>query len=282
MKILLTGHTGFVGSRLNSVLNRTGHKVYGINSSFPIWDKNELYTCIKSVSPNLIIHCGAISDIKKCEEQPEQANKINYTGSKNLAELSAENGIHLIYFSSDQVYNKFDLKRRTEKTIPNPQNYYAKLKLMAEKDITENLKSYHILRAAWQYTCFDSISYKGRGGFLGNLYHAYRDGVEFAASVNSYRNIAFVYDTVDVVCQAVDGKIPCGIYNVSSENYNNIFETAKVSAKILGLGNTDFIIPHIDDVPFHLCADPAALKLAGYQMHDFEESLYYCCKLFKG
>lgn len=273
MKILLTGHKGFIGKRLKIKLESLRHQVYGINSEFDIWDMDALNALVKKVSASMIIHCGAISDIKKCDEFPELAYKINYQGSKNLAEIASSKKIDFIYFSSDQVYNKFDLNRKTEETTPDPQNYYGKLKLMAEEDIKRNLLNYHILRIAWQYSYMDKEPTLGRGGFLENIYNAYINKQEFSASQNSYRNLGFVYDTVDVVCKMADGEIPFGLYNVSSESRYNIYEMAKLAAIAMKCKNTDFIVPINDERPYNLCADPNALKRVTYRMLRFEESM---------
>ncbi len=95
---------------------------------------------------------------------------------------------------------------------------------------------------------------------------------EFLATENSYRNLGFVYDTVDVVCKMVDGEIPYGLYNISSESHNNIYEMAKIAASALNCKNTDFILPYKDERPYNLCADPEALKNIGYEMPNFEDS----------
>lgn len=275
MKILLTGHTGFIGKRLKIKLESLHHEVYGINSEFDIWNMDALNALVNQVSPNMIIHCGAISDIKKCEEFPELAYKINYQGSKNLAEIAWGKKINFIYFSSDQVYNKFDLNRKTEETTPDPQNYYGKLKLMAEEDMKRNLSNYHILRIAWQYSYMDKEPTLGRGGFLENIHNAYINKQEFSASQNSYRNFGFVYDTVDVVCKMAVGEIPFGLYNVSSESHYNIYEMAKLAAIAMNCKNTDFVVPHKDERPYNLCADPVALEKTGYKMPSFEKNLNY-------
>lgn len=280
MKILLTGHTGFIGKRLKFKMESMGHEVFGINSSFDIWDRIKLNVLVEDISPKLIIHSGAVSDIKKCDEFPDLAYKVNYQGSKNLAEIAAGKGIDFIYFSSDQVYNKFDLNRKTETTPPDPQNYYGKLKLMAEGDIKNNLSNYHILRIAWQYSVFDQIPTTGRGGFLENIYSAFSESKPFYASVNSYRNFGFVYDTVNAVCKMVAGEIPFGLYNVASESDFNIYDMAKRVAIILGCNHTDFIIPIRDKKPYNLCADPKALKNAGFEMPNYEESLNHWESMF--
>ena len=88
---------------------------------------------LRLVKPHVIIHCAAMVDVDGCESDPEGAHALHVGATKTLVSESKTRGIHLIYISTDSV---FDGKKRgayTEKDLPNPMNIYARTKLEGEE-----------------------------------------------------------------------------------------------------------------------------------------------------
>jgi len=89
---------------------------------------------IKQLKPDLIIHCAALTNIDYCEEHPEEAERINVGGTKNLFEASQKAGSYFIHISTDAVFDG-EKGNYIETETTNPLNVYAKTKLDAEKYI---------------------------------------------------------------------------------------------------------------------------------------------------
>ena len=80
-----------------------------------------------------VVHCAAISDIGKCDREPEWSWKVNVDGSRNISKISRQYGAKCLVCSSDQVYQGNCRKgpHREEESI-EPVNLYAKEKERAD------------------------------------------------------------------------------------------------------------------------------------------------------
>ena len=107
-------------------------------------DKSQLKQ-IEQVSPNLIIHCAALTNIDICEDDPDQAYRQNVLTSRNIAQLAKQTRAFLIHISTDAV---FDGKRGnySEADKPNPISVYGKTKLQAEHEVLSTYPSSCVVR----------------------------------------------------------------------------------------------------------------------------------------
>jgi dTDP-4-dehydrorhamnose reductase len=87
--------------------------------------------------PDVVIHTAAYTDVDGCEINRELAWKVNAEATKHLAIASAQVNSHLIYVSTDYVFDG-EKGFYTEEDKPNPISYYGYTKLRGE----EFLKGY--------------------------------------------------------------------------------------------------------------------------------------------
>ena len=133
-KILITGHTGFVGSWLYFLLKRKNLEVFGIglkpknkndlfyqlkiykdkNSKLlNILDYNKLEKHIIKIKPNIIFHLAAESLVLRSFKKPNLSYKTNIIGTLNILNLIKKyNFIKTgFFFTTDKVYKNNDLKK---------------------------------------------------------------------------------------------------------------------------------------------------------------------------
>ena len=147
MRVLITGHEGFLGSSITQNFLNKGHNVIGIDSKktniFRNYKKfsgykinllstkkiSSLFKKLKKI--DFVIHVAAKQPFKK-DIQLDKYLKANFHGTKNLIEASKEYGVKKIIFcSSFSVYGneKSPIK---ENTLPEPRNTYGLSKYLAE------------------------------------------------------------------------------------------------------------------------------------------------------
>lgn len=154
MKILLTGANGQLGLELQHQLNLLG-KDYTIVST----DRTTLditgYECIKEKvlleKPNIIINCAAHTAVDQCEEDVENAYRINAIGPKNLAIVCSEVDAKLVQVSTDYVFDGENSLPRREDDQVGPQSIYGSSKLLGEEYVRTFCKKHFIIRTAWLY-----------------------------------------------------------------------------------------------------------------------------------
>ena len=142
MRVLITGATGLLGSDCAEVFGRR-HEVVGwsrrkapCSSALEQVDVTDPEAVLKGVSrfqPELILHCAAVSDVDRCEMEPEIARRFNRDAVANVARGAQEVQAYLIAISTDYVFDgRLDRPYREEDET-GPLNTYGKAKLEGEK-----------------------------------------------------------------------------------------------------------------------------------------------------
>ena len=167
MKIIVTGALGHIGSKLirdlplhfqdselvlidnfttqryTSLFNLPNHKYKFFFKDIIKDNLNEIF-----YGADVVIHLAALTEATTSLDQPEEYERVNYLGTKNILELCKKNSVKLIHFSSTSIYG-------TKKNIVdeacgpediNPQSPYAATKyreelLIKEYFERENLKT---------------------------------------------------------------------------------------------------------------------------------------------
>lgn len=98
MRILLTGHEGFIGNRLKAFLRHKGHKLTGIDLKNGV----DLLTCEFPNEFDLIIHLAGRSGVRESIQDPTAYWMNNVEAGRRLFERYKDTRI--IYASSSSAY----------------------------------------------------------------------------------------------------------------------------------------------------------------------------------
>ena len=154
MKILLTGANGQLGLELRKQLQKEKNVNEVISTDYDTLDITNLEDVRRKLGEcmlDIVINCAAHTAVDKCEEDIENAYKINAIGPKNLAIVCEELGIKLIQVSTDYIFNGQESAPRREDDRPNPQSIYGSSKLLGEEYVKTFCKKHFIIRTAWLY-----------------------------------------------------------------------------------------------------------------------------------
>ena len=160
MKILITGASGLLGSKLAELATHSGHEVYSLYYSHictlgnpvkaDITNRVGLLKIFADTGPEVVIHTASVTDVDLCESNPELAVKVNSEGTSSVSKACEETRSYLIYVSTDYV---FDGTRGdySETDQPNPINVYGKSKLRGEQEVTRSCPQGCIARSSVIY-----------------------------------------------------------------------------------------------------------------------------------
>lgn len=158
MKVLVAGGSGLVGRCLIDLLKQ--HNIdysctynsrrvdNGYKVSFE--DEDEISKLIDSTRPDVIVNCIVQRQTDICEKNWDETKAINIEIVDKLSRVCNKKAIHLIHISTDYV---FDGKKSpyypSDET--NPLQNYGISKLISEKRVIANMKSYTIIRVPVLY-----------------------------------------------------------------------------------------------------------------------------------
>ena len=150
MRVLLTGHKGYIGAVLGPILTRAGHEVVGLDTDlFAGCDfgsgPEKLREVIKDVRDvttsdladfDAVVHPAALSNDPLGDLDANLTYEINHRASVRLGELAKDAGIkRFVFFSSCSVYGAAGDTSLDESSALNPVTPYAESKLMVERDL---------------------------------------------------------------------------------------------------------------------------------------------------
>ena len=230
-RVLITGASGFVGSRLAKAMSDKWELLTPTHSELDITSTEAVLNYMKQHRPEAIIHLAAISNTGYCEEHPEESYRVNVVGVENLARVAAEMGGKLVFFSSDQVYNgNLELGLLSESVPVAPENHYGRHKLLAEEIALHLCPDCVALRATWMYDTKREGMYT-HNNFVTNIKEAMRQGGALRFATREYRGITWVDEVVRNIPHTL--LLSGGVYNFGAENMLNTYETARAYLEIL-------------------------------------------------
>jgi nucleoside-diphosphate-sugar epimerase len=152
MKVLVTGHTGYIGAVLVPMLIEKGHVVTGLDSDFyagcdfvgqlaqvPAMSKDLRDVTVDDLREfDAVIHLGALSNDPLSDLNPGLTYEINHRASVRLAESAKAAGVPRFLFSSScSLYGLSEgANLLTENASFNPVTPYGESKVLVERDVS--------------------------------------------------------------------------------------------------------------------------------------------------
>jgi dTDP-4-dehydrorhamnose reductase len=162
MRVVVTGSNGLVGSRLALLLSERGHSTLGISrgeqrtekrfsyAACELSDGAQLTSVLRDFRPEVVVHPASMTEVDRCEKDPEAAYAANVTAAANVAVACRELKAHLVHVSTDYVFDG-EHGPYTEDDTPNPRGAYALTKHMGEQAVRVLSPSWAIARTAVVY-----------------------------------------------------------------------------------------------------------------------------------
>ena len=258
MNVLVTGITGFIGSRLASRLVAQGDDVYGlvrhsserelrrIEKIIPkihliegdLVRFHSVLSAVETSDPNIVYHFGALTPVRLSFDDPYPYIGINFDGTVNLVHSIIRKSpiTRLIAASTAEVYGWQPGDRPIpESAILNPASPYAVSKAAADQYIQMANRIYHL-----RGTVMRPINSYGRvwesGFYTEYLISKMLTGETcYIGAPDSIRDYMFAEDHVDAYLDvAKSEKAVGGVYNVSPGNPVTNAELAKKLAGLTG------------------------------------------------
>jgi dTDP-4-dehydrorhamnose reductase len=239
MKLLVTGASGLLGTKLCQTALRRGHRVYaaynehepayGTPVKLDILDTKAQQNILNKKKPDAIVHAAALTDVDKCELQKKLAWKTNVEATENLARLNRKHDAFMVYVSTDYV---FDGKKGmyTETDKPAPINYYGLTKLKGEEAV-QTLNNYCIARGS---VIFGLAPATGKTNFVLWLLDKLRRKEEVRIVTDRWNSPTLNISMAEMIIEAVEKRIN-GTLHLAGATRLSRYELAQHVAEVFNL-----------------------------------------------
>jgi dTDP-4-dehydrorhamnose reductase len=152
MQILVTGASGQVGLALAKKLRPLGNLCLTNRQDLDLSKPHSIPGRLEEIKPSLIINAAAYTAVDKAESEPDIAYTVNGSAVGVLGEWAAQNGVPLIHFSTDYVFDGQASEPCDEAHPINPLSIYGKSKAEGERLLLHTGAQCLIVRTAWVYS----------------------------------------------------------------------------------------------------------------------------------
>jgi nucleoside-diphosphate-sugar epimerase len=137
VRILLTGHWGYIGSVLGTKLSEHGHSTFGIDAQWFNGEPNRFASDVRKIASvkdiDCIIHLAAIANDPSVAYYPRLSWETSALATQQLCQMALRDGCkRFIYASSVSVYGA-DRGLVTEDMDLHPLSDYNKTKMVTER-----------------------------------------------------------------------------------------------------------------------------------------------------
>lgn len=265
MKVLITGAGGQLGTDLINVMS--GWEVVPLTrQQMDVAARDQVLQAITTVEPDAIVHAGAWTAVDACESDPDRAFRSNALGSRHVAEAARLVGAHVLYVSTDYVFDGTATTPYTEWDEPNPQSVYARSKLAGEHEVLAQLPGATVVRTGW-------VCGVHGNNLVKTILRLASENDRLSFVNDQLECPTFTEDLASMIRRLVVSRLP-GIFHVTNQDPTTPFEFAR--AVLAAAGQDPERVSPVTTAglrrpaprPAYAVLDNAALRLQGIPLLD--------------
>jgi dTDP-4-dehydrorhamnose reductase len=160
VRVLVTGAAGQLGRDLVEVLSGSlplggiapcrmsgAVEVTAMDRrSLDVAHRDQVAGVFDALRPHVVVHCAAWTAVDACEDDPDRAFAVNAAGTRHVAEAARRHGAHVVYLSTDYVFDGRSDRPYTEWDVPNPLSVYGRSKRGGELELGPSAS---LVRTSW-------------------------------------------------------------------------------------------------------------------------------------
>lgn len=230
------------------------------HGALDVADRDQVAAAFEELRPHVVIHCAAWTEVDACEGDPDRAFAVNAVGTRHVSEAARRHRSHVVYLSTDYVFDGRSDRPYSERDRPNPQSVYGRSKLGGELELGPSAT---VVRTSWV------SGYHGR--------NMVRTVLRLAAEGGSMRFVddqrgspTFTADLAGAVAVLALERLP-GIFHLTNQGATTWFGLARAVVEAIGgdparvepIATTDLTPPRPAPRPANSVLDNGAWREAG-------------------
>lgn len=259
-KIWITGAEGHIGTALLDLLEGVEYQLLPTDiEEVDITKIDEVTQFVHVNRPDVVINCAGLTDVQECENNVDEAYRVNAIGVRNVALAANEVNPKVIQISTDDVFDKESRVPYNEFDNVHPRTIYGKSKEAGEKILTQLLNRFVIIRSSWIYGI-------GRD-FVDEVLRNVGQGKTMEVPNNQYAAPTSAKELAKVIRYFIDNE-EYGLYHVVCPGSCSRYEFARTILEYSGkAGELDLYPVVIEDSarPTYSVLDNMMLRLTGIE-----------------
>jgi nucleoside-diphosphate-sugar epimerase len=244
MKILITGHRGFIASNLPPAFEDLDHEVIDHNQLNLVHRLPTGEPCvhlnaedawareIKRLGVDVVVHNAAAVGTDVVALNPSGATLSNVTGTYNISRAAEKAGAAVLYLGTTVIYNT-DLYQNSwiaERSVNGPQTLYGSLKLAGEHIVRAHSTKWSIVRPLFCYGGVGDNNSLIAKGFFGAAHG--KEKIDMFLDPKKIKDYMRVEDFCDAVATVVDKELWNDDWNVAAETPENTGKIVEMMSEI--------------------------------------------------
>jgi len=226
MRVAITGAAGLFGHALVKVFG-AGHTVFPLTrADADITRADAVAAAFRKLATEVVIHPAGMRDPDACEADPAKAFLVNYHGTRNVVEGARAVGAHVVYISTDSVFDGKKQTPYTESDPAIPPTVYGRTKLRGEQVV-------RAIPESWVFRV--SVLFgPGANNFIDNGIRRIAAGGEYIVASDQLGSATHTVDAASKIREVVEAQ-RYGLYHLSNSGACNRMELARCAAELAGL-----------------------------------------------
>lgn len=287
MRILVTGAGGQLGRDVVDVLSGAvpsggrrrpvpvgGSAIEAVgtdHSRLDVTDRSAVGAVVEAVRPDIVVHCAAWTAVDGCEADPDRAFATNALGTRHVAEAAYRQGAHVVYISTDYVFDGSSSRPYVEWDAPHPRSVYGRSKLGGEQELDDRAT---IVRTSW-------VCGAHGANMVGTVLRLAQGDGPLRFVDDQRGSPSFTADLAGTVAVLATERLP-GVFHVTNQGEASWYEFAGAvlaaagqdPGRVEAISTAELDPPRPAPRPAYSVLDNAALRLAGMALlPDWHEAL---------
>jgi dTDP-glucose 4,6-dehydratase len=246
-RILVTGGTGVIGTKLVANLRAKGHDVWFSDRGHhfdakyvraDIGEYRQVENLIEKAQPELVYHAAAEFGRWNGEAYYESLWRSNVVGTKHVLTLQKLCGYKLVQFSSSEVYGDYDgvmTEDVMDKVEIKQMNDYAMTKWVNEQQIlnAEKMHGSKTVRIRIFNTYGPGEYFSEWRSVVCRFVYAALHGHRYRVHHGHTRTHTYIDESVEWISRIHDNFIPGQVYNIAGSHRTDIKEVSDTILRVL-------------------------------------------------
>jgi GDP-4-dehydro-6-deoxy-D-mannose reductase len=237
-RILITGHTGFIGQHLVKFL-KNKYEIIGISRKSSDEEiinikKDVRKITLKDIPKKIdcIIHLAGLNDVGYCQENPSKCFDINIEGTQKMLEISRQRNAKFIFVSTSHIYGIPKKLPISETHDRSPLSIYAYSKLNGEILCESYSKNFNLdITIARIFSVYGPNSPKHHV-ITKIINHFTKNKKLQLGNIYPKRDFIYVQDLITAIDILIKKGNGFNIYNIGRGESNSIKDIVNIISKI--------------------------------------------------